>query len=104
MSEAEARREGLELVYQALLDQHGVLDGADLAQQLINDAYRLLSPYTGCCPACTDTLFGILANEVIDAVHTEGAEQGIGVPGFTLNTLGEDEAQRKPSNKSTISG
>lgn len=94
----------MELVYQALLDQHGVLDGADLAQQLINDAYRLLSPYTGCCPACTDTLFGILANEVIDAVHTEGAEQGIGVPGFTLNTLGEDEAQRKPSNKSTISG
>ena len=59
----------LELKFDVKADEHGVFDGRELAQELIGTAYRLLAPYVHACPACTDTLFTVIANRVIDQLH-----------------------------------
>jgi len=50
-------------------DEHGVFDGREMARQLIGNAYRVLVPYVSGCPACTDNLFGVIANRTIEEIH-----------------------------------
>jgi hypothetical protein len=65
----EARKMRLELMYEISVDENGVFDGMELAEELIGDAYRHLAPYTRACPACTDALFTAIANKAIDEAH-----------------------------------
>ena len=57
----------LELTYDIKPDEHGVIDGRQLASELIADAYKLLMPYAQDCPACANALFTVIANAEIDA-------------------------------------
>jgi hypothetical protein len=61
----------LEWGYNIEPDEHGVFDGHRLARQLIIDAYRLLMPYVNACPACSDALFTVTANEAIAQIHED---------------------------------
>ena len=66
----------LELRYKIEPDAHGVFDGRELARALIANAYRLLMPYVNGCPACSDNLFTVIANETIAEIH-EDEDTGI---------------------------
>ena len=62
----------LELSFPIAPDGHGVFDGRELARYLIASAYRALVPYVDGCPACTDNLFSVLANGVIEDLQKNG--------------------------------
>ena len=66
----------LEFTYKVDPDEHGIYDGRELARQLVATAYRLLVPYVNACPACADTLFGVVANATIEELHEQGRERG----------------------------
>jgi len=66
----------LELTYTVEPDEHGVIDGRDLARQMIGNAYRLLVPYVSACPACADNLFTAIANQALDAMHEDARAKG----------------------------
>jgi hypothetical protein len=57
-------------------DEHGVFDGREMARQLIGNAYRVLVPYVSGCPACTDNLFGVIANRTIEEIHQADHAEG----------------------------
>jgi hypothetical protein len=80
----------LELKFDVKPDEHGVFDGRDLAEQLIYVAYRLLVPYVNACPACTDSLFTVIANNVIENLH-----HGDGMLPGTVYAKGEGEERHK---------
>ena len=61
----------MQLEYTIYKDEYGIFDGRDLARDLINDAVKLLLPYAKGCPACTDDLFSVIANEVLAQTHSE---------------------------------
>ncbi len=65
----------LNLEYDDVPCDNGVFDGVELAEQLINDAYKLLVPYAEACPACSDHLFTAVANEVLENIHGEAKEK-----------------------------
>ncbi len=62
----------IELGYVSDPDEFGVHDGCALARQLIADAYRLLIPYGGGCPDCSDELLRALAAQVSAEVRKDG--------------------------------
>jgi hypothetical protein len=66
----------IEIDYDIEPDEYGVYDGRDVAAKMIRDAYRLLAPYVNHCPACTDKLFSVIANKMIDAEHCGKTEEG----------------------------
>lgn len=66
----------LEFTIRVEPDEHGVFDGREMARQLIGNAYRLLVPYVNACPACTDNLFGVIANCTIEEIHQADREEG----------------------------
>jgi len=74
----------LELTYAVEPDVNRVFDGRELARQLIHHAYALLVPYAGSCPACTDDLFSVLANEVIEKAHGKARQEGGVLEGWTM--------------------
>ncbi|WP_152048843.1 hypothetical protein [Aureimonas psammosilenae] len=53
------------------VDQDLVVDGRSHAADLIERAYRLLMPYVNDCPACSDQMFSIIANQVIATIQVE---------------------------------
>ncbi|MCJ2015870.1 hypothetical protein MKK84_00245 [Methylobacterium sp. E-065] len=61
-----------ELAWNIEPDERGVIDGRELARELIAAAYRALVPYVDACPACADNLFGVIANKAIDDVQRDG--------------------------------
>jgi len=81
----------LELKFDVKADEHGVFDGRELAGQLIGTAYRLLAPYVQACPACTDTLFTVIANRAIDQLHQQKEKALSG--GFYYMGKGEDREE-----------
>ena len=81
----------LELKFDVKADEHGVFDGRELAQELIGTAYRLLAPYVHGCPACTDTLFTVIGNRVIDQLHQHKGEALSG--GFYYKGKAEEREQ-----------
>ena len=72
----------LEFTYAVTPDEHGAVDGRDLARQLIGNAYRLLVPYVAACPACADNLFTAIANQTIEAIHDDTRAKGNKLAGF----------------------
>ena len=62
----------IELGYDGEADEWGVHDGVRLARQLVADAYRLLIPYAGACPDCTDELLRAIAGQVRPEVRRAG--------------------------------
>lgn len=66
----------LELKFDVKPDTHGVIDGRELAKQLVSAAYRCLTPYVKGCPACADNLFSVLANAAIEEIHRERDKTG----------------------------
>lgn len=66
----------IELSYDIEPDEHGVYDGREVARQLIASAFQALTPYVESCPACSDDLFGAIANEVIAGLHDQGRDRG----------------------------
>jgi hypothetical protein len=62
----------IELGYLSDPDEYGVHDGCALAKQLLSDAYRLLIPYAGGCPACTDEILRALASQVAAEIRKAG--------------------------------
>jgi hypothetical protein len=85
---------GIQIQFTTRPDATGVVSGMELAREMIADAYRLLAPYAGVCPACADDLFTYIANEEIENLHAERRETGV-FPTLVL-TVGEtDEARRE---------
>jgi hypothetical protein len=66
----------IELRFDVKPDAHGVIDGRELARDLISAAYQCLTPYVRGCPACSDNLFTVLANAAIAEIHRERDETG----------------------------
>ena len=62
----------IELGYDSEPDEWGVHDGVRLARQLVADAYRMLIPYAGACPDCTDELLRAVATQVGAEVRRAG--------------------------------
>ncbi|MCJ2097478.1 hypothetical protein [Methylobacterium sp. E-046] len=62
----------LETTWDVQIDEHGVIDGRELARQMIASAYLALVPYVDACPACADDLFSAIANKAIHDVRQEG--------------------------------
>lgn len=60
------KKAGLAMDYEVAVDET-VIDGRQLAVQLIVDAWKLLIPYTKECPACAEKMFTVLANDALDA-------------------------------------
>lgn len=56
----------IELIFDVVPDEFGVIDGRKLAQELISAAYQILVPYVRGCPACADNLFSGIANQAIE--------------------------------------
>lgn len=65
----------IELGYDAVMDGD-VVDGRELASELIVDAWRLLIPYAKECPACTGSMLAALMNEVIPKAEAEWERLG----------------------------
>jgi hypothetical protein len=61
----------VEFHFDVVPDEHGVFDGRELAEQMIDLAYRALVPYVYACPGCSDTLFAAVANRAIARLHCE---------------------------------
>ena len=66
----------LQLTFAIEPDEHGVVDGRLLAQQLIAVAFRALVPYVDGCHGCADKFFGLIANEVLADLHDQGHATG----------------------------
>jgi len=79
----------LELTFDVVPDELGVIDGRKLAQALISAAYQNVVPYVRGCPACADNLFSGIANQAIEELHVEGRKIGT-LPGG-LYRFGEVE-------------
>jgi hypothetical protein len=81
-------------------DEHGVFDGRDMAAQLIAQAYRLLVPYVDGCEACSDALFGSIANLVIEEAHEEARQSGGELPGgmYATGEAGDEKDARKAAH------
>ena len=61
----------IELGYDAIVDGD-VVDGRELASELIVDAWRLLIPYAKECPACAGQMLAALMGEVIPRQRQNG--------------------------------
>lgn len=83
----------IECSYNVDPDPHGVIDGRELARHLVGTAVRMLAAYVDGCPACVDTLFGVVANDVLKQLHHEAKDTGRIKP-FTL-VLGEEATKAK---------
>jgi hypothetical protein len=70
------KQHGLEMHFKTGPDASGVVNGLDLAREMISDAYKLLAPYVKACAACTDDLFTAIANEEIAKLHAQREEEG----------------------------
>ncbi len=81
----------LELAFDIEPDGNGVIDGRELARDMIRAAYMLLAPYAEACPACTDALFSAVANGAIEEVHREG---GGNIPGRIMNVEADPDGAR----------
>lgn len=66
----------LEFSFDVTPDEHGVYDGRELARRFLAAAFQVLTPYVSGCPACTDTLFSTLANDVLAELHELGRQTG----------------------------
>ena len=84
---------GIQIQFTTGPDANGVVSGMDLAREMIMDAYRLLAPYAGVCPACADDLFTCIANEAIENLHARRRATGI-FPTMVL-TVGETAETRR---------
>ncbi|MFF9554118.1 hypothetical protein [Methylobacterium fujisawaense] len=62
--------------FEVEVDDDRVVDGRRHAATLIHQAYRLLMPYVGDCPACADQLFSVVANQIIEQIH-EADDPGV---------------------------
>ncbi len=65
----------IELGYDAIVDGD-VVDGRELASELIVDAWRLLIPYAKECPACAGQMLAALMGEVIPKAEAEWKRLG----------------------------
>jgi hypothetical protein len=83
----------LEFTFAVTPDEHGIYDGRELARQFIGSAYRLLVPYVNACPACSDNLFNVIADRVIEELHQRGRDKG-GMEGFFYSALKGEERDR----------
>lgn len=77
-----------ELTYKVTVDENGVFDGRDIAEGLIRDAYKFLVPYAEGCPGCSDSLFTVIANNVISELRA-----GKELPGTMMAASEEDSAE-----------
>ena len=84
----------LELEYDDIPGSDGIFDGVELARQLINDAYKLLIPYTNHCPGCADNMFTAVANEVLETIHREAKEKN-DFNGLVLYTVKDEQGQKQ---------
>ena len=80
----------LQFTFAVTPDEHGVYDGRELARQFIGTAYRLLVPYVNACPACSDNLFNVIADRVIEELHRQGRDKG-DLEGFFYSILKGEE-------------
>ena len=92
----------LELKFDVKADEHGVFDGRELAQELIGTAYRLLAPYVDGCPACTDTLFTVIGNRVIDQLHQHKGEALSGGFYYMGKAEEREQGERQADNRPEI--
>lgn len=82
-----------EMAFTATLDEHGVLDGRELAGELVTLAYKMAAAYVDGCPACADHLFSVIANDAISRLHSD-REEGSGVPTWVLAPAEGADIQR----------
>jgi hypothetical protein len=75
VADKERGKEMLQLDFDVKPDENGAINGVELAGQLLGYAGMLLAPYTNNCPACTDDLFSVLANQALERLH-EGFKAG----------------------------
>lgn len=59
----------LELSFDVKPDKEGMVNGLDLAANLIALAARLINPYVKECPACLDDVFSYIANAELEKLH-----------------------------------
>lgn len=59
----------LELTFNVKPDEDGMINGLELASQLISMAGRLINPYVNKCPGCLDAVFSHLANHELETLH-----------------------------------
>ena len=71
-------REVIELEFSSRMDRDGVFDGRELAGALVQEAYRMLLPYVGECPACAETLFGVVADRALAEITGKVMRAGSG--------------------------
>ena len=89
-----AAESGIHIRFTTGPDGAGVVNGMELAREMIADAYRLLAPYAGLCPACADDLFICIANEAIENLHVRHRETGV-FPTLVLTVGATADARRK---------
>ena len=61
----------LKILYGVEPDEFKGSNGMELAELMIRDAAGLLLPYVASCPACLDSIFSVIANDVLADVHTD---------------------------------
>ena len=66
----------LTLTFDVEPDEHGIIDGREMAEQLIAFAFLAVVPYVDGCPVSADRLFSVIANRVMHALHEEGRATG----------------------------
>lgn len=66
----------IQISFNVLPDKHGVVDGRELARQMLAQAYLLLVPYATGCYGCASNLFSVLANRAIDDMQKERTTNG----------------------------
>lgn len=61
----------LELTFDIEPDQYGIVNGVELAGQMIEYSAVLLAAYVNSCPGCLDNIFSAVANRSLEHLHTQ---------------------------------
>jgi hypothetical protein len=91
----------IELSFHIDPDENGMIDGLQLASQLIAVAARLINPYVNKCPGCLDAVFSHLANHELATLH-QLVKQGTGPDGTAILYCFADEKNRDVIIKEAI--
>lgn len=91
---------------EAEADVAGIVDGREVARELIRHALAALSPYVDGCPVCTYALLSGIGAEVIKAQHEAGEIDGeIHQDGrATAETVEAHVARARPSTAAMLDG